>query len=207
MGSVCFQEAGMISVLCPSRGRVPMLRRSIEGLRLLATSDIEVLIAADPDDKDTYRWAEDHADGLWMPEVRMFYNNFHLYVNALASEATGSMYLLWNDDATMSTRGWDARILVCGENVVQTIGTLFPAVPARWVDHLGHFARERHCDSWWDEISKMLGRRGNANVQGKHENPGDQTSLDTRGKKRTDFYGEENMSLIRQDAAKLREIL
>lgn len=202
----------MISVLCPSRNRTELLAQSIRSLQSTAKGDVEYLVAADPDDTDTAIIAQDLGARVWQPERRYGYYYFHQYVNALAALASGSHLLLWNDDAVMYSDGWDSRIARLPNYVVQTLsygtGSLFPAVPTAWVHHLGHFALERHCDSWWDEVGRRLGRVKRLRLAGHHSNPDDQTSEDARGKKKNpEFYGDANMALIQADVDKIKELL
>lgn len=197
----------MISVLCPSRGRPDLLDKSLRSLLDTRTAKVELLVAADPDDHATVEVAVALGAAVWMPAERLGYRRLHDYYNALASLASGDWLLIWNDDAVMHSQGWDAAIAAHPGHVCETIeGMCFPAIPAHWVRHLGHVALEWHNDAWWEMIAKLLDRRVALDLDGSHDIPWDQTSMEAR-KRNPDFYGEENMALIRADVEKIKEIL
>ena len=162
----------MISVLCPSRGRPESLRSSIDSLLGLAAdvSAVEILVAMDPDDTATVEagmwctpaWPEGAVIRPWIAPERHGYAQLHLYYNALADEAKGDWLLLWNDDATMLTQGWDEVIagqepgvLWPGANQGQFY---FPAWPAAWSRAWGHTSLSPNVDVWVSEVGGRLGR-------------------------------------------------
>jgi hypothetical protein len=159
----------MISVLCPSRGRVASLTGSIRGLLDNATdpSGVEVLVGADPDDGQTVNapLAGTVPGGgearLWVAPERFGYAQLHRYYNHLASIAKGEWLLLWNDDAAMRTSGWDKVIegnapgvLWLGANQGQYY---FPAWPKAWSDAWGHVSLSPNVDVWVSEVGTRLG--------------------------------------------------
>src|SRR3954471_7475372 len=104
-----------ISVLLPSRGRPVSLVRSIGSL-VTNSSDlhrVQMLVGWDDDDPDTAAAARESTAldiiTVRFPE-RFGYYQLHRYVNALAERANGDWLLLWNDDATLATLGWDSVI-------------------------------------------------------------------------------------------------
>lgn len=149
----------MISILCPTRLRQDALNRSLASLYEHADGgELEVLLAVDPDDPTDYgeygcvlRFRHRHG-----------YPRLHVYYNALATVAKGDWLLLWNDDCLMTTQGWN-RIVEAHGDVIISPDTVhnplctFPIVPRRFVETLGHFSLNAHCDTWWQEIGEELG--------------------------------------------------
>lgn len=159
----------MISLLCPTRGRPDSLWESIGSLNDHA-ADVgahEVLVAADPDERDSYAWADDLAGvRLWTAPERFGYRCLHEYYNALAAMAAGEWLMIWNDDARMLTPGWDAVIegaLSASPGVLWMKanhcdgGNLFPAWPRAWSEALGHVSLSPHCDMWIQHLGQGLG--------------------------------------------------
>lgn len=151
----------MISVLCPTRLRPDALRRSLASLRDNAwPGDVEVLLGVDPDDPTDY-------GGLGKIvrfEERHGYANLHRYYDVLACAAQGDWLLLWNDDCLMATDGWNEVVEFYEDDVILSPDTVhnplctFPIVPRRFVNALGHFSLNAHCDTWWQEIGEALDR-------------------------------------------------
>lgn len=159
--------APLISVLLPTRNRPGSLRVSVASLldQAAVPQDIEILLAADPDD-DTARSAV--SDGLparvWTAPERYGYEGLFRYYNHLATLAAGDWLMLWNDDARMITRGWDdvirrqerwgvlaSRANHCGD------ANLFPVFPRWWAEVTGHISLSPNVDVWIGEVGAMLG--------------------------------------------------
>lgn len=161
----------MISVLCPSRGRPESLRASAGWLFSLASdiSSVEVLVAMDPDDKPTLEsgmwctpaWPEGATVRPWIAPERYGYARIHEYCNHLAAMARGDWLLLWNDDATMRTPGWDKVIEAEAPGVLWTQSNhgqyFFPAWPKAWSDAWGHASLSPNVDVWVSEVGTRLG--------------------------------------------------
>lgn len=171
----------MISVLCPSRLRCGEIIASVSGLVALAEKplDIEILVAVDPDDPSDYEaltgpWRQTYVQRV--PE-RYGYRQLHLYYNLLADIAQGDWLLLWNDDAVMTTTGWDAIVARYLPNVVLSPHNphdpipAFPIIPKRFVDALGHFSLGPHNDIWWQDIASALGILQWIDVHVEHHRP------------------------------------
>lgn len=124
-----------------------------------ATGDIEFLLAVDEDDPSDYDWL----NAIVVPGPRHGYAQLHRYYNELAGWAEGDWLLLWNDDALMVTAGWDEIVHSHSPDVVLSPSTVhnplctFPIVPRRFVEAIGHFSLNAHCDTWWQEIAEELG--------------------------------------------------
>lgn len=180
----------MISVLLPSRGRPQSLAKSVGSLLNTAADPerVQVLVAADPDDEITRNLAVVLGDGesaagargdvrLWVAPERYGYQALHEYYNGLASLAKGDWCLLWNDDATMLTTGWDTvihaqdpapAVLWLSSNQGMG-GNFFPAWPRAWSDHLGHISLSPNVDVWISEVGRRIGRERQIPVQVLHD--------------------------------------
>lgn len=148
---------------------------------------------------------------------RLGYARMHEMVNALAKEASGDWLLLWNDDAVMLTHRWVIDVERHRQAVLNTrtnhgAGLVpFPLVPKSWVDALGHFSLNRHCDSWWQEIGVRLGRLDDIDVEVFH----DRADLTGNNDDATfaerdydpDFYWPANIALIEADVAVVAGLL
>ena len=169
----------MISVIAPSRGRPERLQQSIDSLALTSAdpTSYEVIVALDEDDADNY-WAITGCRFLVIPD-RPGYRNLHVYFNALADEASGEWHFGWNDDATMQTEGWDARInehepdyLLSAIDHYHGRGMpTFPIWPAQWVKILGHVSLSCAIDSWMLEVASRLGRMQDVDITVYHDRP------------------------------------
>lgn len=161
----------MISVLLPSRGRPESLRASVGSLLDLAAdmSAAEILVAMDPDDAPTLEsgmwstpaWPEDAVVRPWVAPERYGYAQIHRYYNQLATMASGDWLLLWNDDATMRTAGWD-KVIGGQEPGVLWLASnqgpyYFPAWPRAWSDAWGHVSLSPNVDVWVSEVGTRLG--------------------------------------------------
>lgn len=149
----------MISVILPSRLRLEPLLCSMASLLDTAGADVEFVIAVDPDDPTDY---SPLSAKVWCAPVRFGYHNLHLYYNVLSRQAEGDWLFLWNDDAEMVTENWGRIVESYGPNVVLSPDSVhrpmctFPIVPKRFVDAIGHFSLNAHCDSWWEMIARSL---------------------------------------------------
>lgn len=212
----------MISVLLPSRGRPRALAESIATLLDLADKPggIQVLVAADPDDKPTLQASLPWQASIWTAPKRYGYPRLHEYVNRLAERADGDWLMLWNDDARILTEGWDAvveehasGVLWPHSNDIPTCNT-FPIWPHTWTDHLGHVSLSPHCDSWIQFLGQTLGRHERVDIDILHDRADltgghdDQTRAGSLAGYRTADYGSPAMEAARAaDVAALRRLL
>jgi len=226
----------LISVLLPTRGRPEALCESVASLYETAgdRSAFEILYAVDDDDQvaTLQAWdqiVDDHG-GRHRPKVfpqRHGYSNLHEYVNCLAGKSTGwdgpagQWLMLWNDDATMQTYGWDWQIakfppryiLDCWTNHPPLTCT-FPIVPRAWVQAIGHFSLNAHCDTWWQLIGEWTHRLVRADIDVQHNRfdmtgqNNDQTYEEGRVQHQTrSFYSAATAELIRRDASVVMGLL
>lgn len=208
----------MISVLCPTRGRFDSMLASFQSLASTGR-DFELLLYVDDDDPqlDRYRRLAPTIIG-----PRHGYPGLHHYVNALADQARGDWLLLWNDDATMTTKAWDDMIHA-QEPAVLSPGTnhggdptsvkrcIFPVVPTAWVRHVGHFSLNRHNDTWWGYIGRDLGLLRPIGVHIHHDRfdlTGGHDDETAQGREYDPaFFGDEVQRLIRADTDAIRSLL
>jgi len=214
----------LVSVLLPTRGRPQALIESVTSLHETAGDgkSFEILYAVDDDDQVPTLEAWDQImsglGGRHRPLIfqeRHGYANLHEYVNQLATMADGRWLMLWNDDAVMQTYGWDWRIrelpcrfvLDCWTNH-PTLTCTFPIVPAAWVQALGHFSLNAHCDTWWQLIGEWTHRLVRADIDVQHNRfdltgrNHDQTYEQGRLQHQTvSFYSAATTELIKQDAS------
>jgi hypothetical protein len=164
-----------ISILLPTRGRAQALMSSIQSLLTLAEdfASIEVLFGVDNDDvvgmenmlTNVCPWIEEHKINhkilVFEPQG---YNNLHQYVNGLAEHSQGLWLFFWNDDAVMKTQSWDARIREhTGEFKLLSVHThnehpysIFPILPRKWFEILGHVSQHSSNDAWVSQIAYYL---------------------------------------------------
>ena len=160
-------RAPAISVLCPSRGRADSLVASADSLLSLAArpGEVEILIAADPDDPATAAAAERAGPEarLWTAPERYGYARLHEYLNHLVTLARGGWLLNWNDDARMLTPGWD-EVIAGQDPAVLWLqanhhpgASMFPAWPRAWAQALGHVSPVPHVDTYLQWLGEALG--------------------------------------------------
>lgn len=147
---------------------------------------IEVLLAFDDDDMDSYQWFEDHiADALDQAGIeftaykypRYGYQQLHRYVNGLAAEAQGHWLLFWNDDAVMLDQGWDTVIrshsdrfcVLAFDTHKKHPYSIFPILPKAWFDLLGHLSQHQLNDAWISQIAWMLDIMVRIDVRVEHD--------------------------------------
>jgi hypothetical protein len=155
----------MISVLCPSRLRHESLIRSCLSLLTRASdiSNVEILVACDPDDWQTQQCEITNTKIRTAPE-RYGYYQLNRYVDMLAEEAKGEWLMLWNDDAVMRTRGWDKiiqarenRYLLWAKSNEISHAPTFAIWPKAWYDALGYSAPTLHIDTYLTHITSLTG--------------------------------------------------
>jgi hypothetical protein len=198
----------VITVLCPSRGNPALLYRSVQSLRSTATGDLQVLAAIDPDEAALYAAADAYpGTEFWIAPERYGYDRLHVYYQRLAPLAQGDWLLIWNDDATMMTLGWDAEIMALPREVfVADVRSphyplcCFPAVRREAVEALGKFSTDTpHVDTFWGDIGVMAGVLQRVGVYAHCESP-------SRGNPHS-FYGPEHQQEMARCAAVLQKLV
>lgn len=177
-----------ISILLPTRGRTTQLDRSISSLLDLADSadTIQWLFGFDSDDNESYQYFVDNIQQKIIDSGGTFtclefaplgYSNLHEYVNTLAGRADGDWFVFWNDDAVMKTQGWDTEINShTGKFCLQAFDThnkhpysIFPIVPKKWYELIGHLSKHNLNDAWLSQIAWMLDIMLRIPVEVEHE--------------------------------------
>jgi len=163
----------LISVLLPSRKRFELLKKTIDSF-IKNTSDlskIEILVRLDYDDAETIskipELQHDKVDIVVIVGERFGgYKGLHILVNELCAISRGEFNLLFNDDATLESQGWDKIVeRYSGKTVVLNPGTrdnadwlnTFPIVSRKIFETLNHYALQTHNDTWIQEISRSIG--------------------------------------------------
>lgn len=164
-----------ISILLPTRKRKEALERSLKTLFDLADHPerIELLLGFDDDDQDTLQYFLDNiAPYLDNKQViytvakfrRLGYQKLNEYLNELYKHSTGRWIFFYNDDAAMETQGWDT-ICMQHDNEFTLIRTettnghpyaIFPIIPRKWVELIGHISLHQLNDAWVSQIAWML---------------------------------------------------
>lgn len=215
----------MISVLLPSRGRVYSLLRSVHSLREHATlpDKLEILVGYDSDDQQTGQMAR--SQGCQAVEFqRQGYSKLHVYVNELTALAAGQWLLLWNDDATMLTSGWDSTVRLYDSRKPQVLSlsstgfghdlSCFPVVSAVLPQLLGHWSLSPHCDTWMQDIGREARCYQELPIEVYHDRFDltgghfDQTWREGQaGYQSKDYYGPKLTEARKRDIAKVRAAL
>lgn len=215
-----------VSILLPTRKRFASLLRSAESLlQTCDSAELEFMLAVDDDDLETLDALKSHP----LPNMQLFvgprlgYINLHHYVNQLAHRSSGDWLFLWNDDALLETQGWDQIIAEYDDQfVVLNPGTnhanhprencIFPIVPKKWVDILGHFSLSNHNDTYIEYIANQLGIRRDVEIFVKHDRAdltgsNDDEVFAEREFTTGSFYGPENHENMNRDIEKLRRVV
>jgi len=164
----------LVSFLLPTRKRFDWLVDSINSIITNAKNkdNYDILLAMDNDDLETIIKVENFINENSLNNmVKLFkfdrkgYHNLHIYINEL-STISNSLYLcLWNDDAKITTINWDEILETSIKNQDQLYvyqmkndhyPNIFPIVPKKWVDILGHFSLNAHNDSWIEDLALKL---------------------------------------------------
>ena len=168
----------MISLLCPTRGRVSQAKVLLESIRKTEKNKNEVLFYIQDDDPQKQKYVEmfkemDHKGWImepWQPTGYMW--------NRLSDIAKGDLLCLMGDDVVMETPHWDEKI----ENKAKEypdgifvitvkdgrkedgphLGCPHPIVHKKWKETLGYFLppqfMHRYLDTYTKRIAKTVGR-------------------------------------------------
>jgi len=105
----------IVSVLIPTNNRIGSLQSSLESLseNIEQRARVEILVRADNDDQQTIKFLEANPK-LWSLMIHgdvTGYENLHLIYDELFRMARGQFMFIWQDDALMQTKGWDAKVM------------------------------------------------------------------------------------------------
>ena len=144
---------------------------------------IELLLGIDQDDTDSTEWFNSEEFSQYCVEKgvecviwqtpRLGYLNLNQYVNHLATQASGTHLMFWNDDAEMLTKGWDKHIhqnaqffgclrMTC-DNQNHPFA-LFPIIPQKWIEVFDCVSPVNHSDWWIYHVTHSLNRMINIPV-------------------------------------------
>lgn len=197
------KPSGKVSVLIPSRGRPEQLNATVQSLKTNAENEIEVLVRFDDDDDEVSQIEEDYG-ATWKFGPRYGYEGLHKYYNELAEHATGDWLMIWNDDSTMKTKGWDTRIHQHAGGLKILNGTgklnLFPVVSREVYQTLGHLSLQAHTDSWLQVIGRLTGIEENVDLDIEHTPRPEYTTS-------KEFFSPENFKLLDADVKKVQAAL
>ena len=176
-----------ISILLPTRGRTTALKTSLSSIidRAKDLGSIEILLAFDHDDSESFEWFQDNIAPM-IDEAgshyacfgfdRLGYIRLNEYVNYLAGQAQGDWLFFWGDDAIMETEAWDQRIREVRDFRVLRIPThrchpyaIFPIVPRAWYDLFGYISDHQLSDSWVSQIAYLCDIMHNIDVTVTHD--------------------------------------
>lgn len=164
-----------VAVLLPTRGRTDALDRSVRTLIDNAhnINSVQFMFGFDRDDKvglDHFRknlkveLDQGGVNYVALQFDRLGYINIDKYYTQLAKTADADWLFIWNDDAFMNTTGWDQVIeKYTGQMRVLKVHThnehpysIFPIVPAAWLDTLGYLSGHQMNDAWISQIAYMM---------------------------------------------------
>lgn len=176
-----------ISVLLPTRGRTQSLQTAVMSLIDLSEKpeDIEILVAFDEDDKESYDFFKKNTEPLISARgtsytcfefERLGYLRLNEYINALAAESQGRWLMFWSDDAIMETPGWDKIISDIDDFKVLRIPThnhhpyaIFPIVPREWYQLFGYVSDHQLTDSWCSQVAYLVDIMHNVDIKVTHD--------------------------------------
>ncbi len=212
----------MISVLIPSYRNPTGLADCLASiLRTVSdTRNIEILIRIDNDDPKSleYKCLEEFNKRAFNPNWNIKfieskvkergYENLHLFVNELASQANGDWLMLLTDDSIIRSKNWDLEInkyyprdLVvlnpCGQGL-----NLFPIVAYSVYDILGHISLNSHYDTWISSVAHENGKQirlNNGEIQIEHLG-----KVNNHTETSNAYYSKEMRDLLQKDILQLK---
>lgn len=163
------------SILIPSRTRSSHLISAIDSLyqTVAVPEHIEIQVRLDRDDAGSVEELGTHLSDRPGYRVNTMigdrgrgYADLHLMYNALAAKATGKWLLVFNDDMSMETHGWDAHLMTIDDqkillvNPADTAGrptTIHPFIRRDSVNALGHVSLNAYSDAWLQQVYAEAG--------------------------------------------------
>ena len=155
-----------IAVLLPTHKRTDALTRSVKSIVENADQPKRLQIIFGVDNDDTvgqthlndviYPYLDEHGvDYIAVGFEPMGYLGLNHYYNGTAAEADADWLFVWNDDAFITSPGWDTEVLKYnGKFKLLKIHThnehpysIFPIYPKEWYDIFGFLARHQMIDA------------------------------------------------------------
>jgi hypothetical protein len=162
-----------ISVLVPSRSRPDLLQKSLSSLITLATEPegIQIIVRCDLDDAEMtdFQFLECKNFKILRGDRMKGYASLHFFYTQCAMLASGTLFLLWNDDAQMLTPGWDKLLWseTAGSRDRKIPGFwalgnnhwpyAFPVITRQVTERLGAFARFAYNDAYLYQLALACG--------------------------------------------------
>tara|TARA_A100001201_G_scaffold44141_5_gene45039 strand:- start:86 stop:937 length:852 start_codon:yes stop_codon:yes gene_type:complete len=170
-----------ISILLPTRKRLPLLKRAVESLISNAANPekLEFLFGVDKDDLETFKYLKDskYPNQIALQFNPIGYENLHRYNNTLAGFSNGKWIMFFNDDAIMKTKNWDEKImdfekefcLLRFREQTNHPYSIFPCFPREWFYLLDHISLHGQNDAWLSEIAYMLNIMREVDIEVTHD--------------------------------------
>lgn len=162
-----------VAVCIASRGRPELLGRAVsEILEKAELPETEIIVALDDDDNADYGgdWREN-------PKIKISIapreDSLGAKYNRAKELSCADVYVMWSDDVTIITPGWDRNLISAAELFPDGMGviyfgkipgTLQPgiAVTAKFIERMGFFCTPYFPfwwhDTWIDEVARLSGR-------------------------------------------------
>jgi hypothetical protein len=163
-----------IAIILPTRGRTKALTTSLVGLLEKAADldTIQVLLGLDNDDTTGINHFQEslqpQLDDMGVAYTAMTfeplgYSRLNEYINTLSKNSDADWIFFWNDDAIMESQDWDLEIVKhTGEFKLLAVHThhdhpysIFPIVPRKWLDLVGHLSLHSMTDAWLSQIAYL----------------------------------------------------
>lgn len=161
----------LVSFLLPVRKRPKTLKLSLDSLLNTCSnvSNYEVIVVFDDDDIETINefdsWDKNYNYKKIISQ-RFGYDFLNKYYNLASNESSGKWLWVWNDDTEMINKNWDLIIEEYNDQflilnpfntremdaVYLQTHTLFPIIPRKYVELLGHISPWNHIDTYIERI-------------------------------------------------------
>tara|TARA_Y100000004_G_C8932714_1_gene420768 strand:- start:267 stop:1121 length:855 start_codon:yes stop_codon:yes gene_type:complete len=170
-----------ISILLPTRKRLPLLKRSVASLidNAREPEKLQFLFGVDKDDLESFKFLKDskYPNQIALQFNPIGYENLHKYNNTLAQYSTGKWLQIWNDDAIMKTKNWDQKIIDFEDEFAllkfkDNTGhpySIFPCLPRDWFRCLDHISLHGQNDAWLSEIAYALDIMQEVDIEVEHD--------------------------------------
>lgn len=162
----------MISILVPTRNRLPRLKRMIDSVINTSCWENELIFRVDEDDVLTREWFEHRNYKVLIGPRKNGYASLPSFFNDMVKIAQGSIIMCCNDDAVFRTENWDEKIEAKAEQFpdgIYNIGVAtkvneqvfpFSIVSRRLTEILGFINDERllYSDLFLRDVCNSFGR-------------------------------------------------
>ncbi len=212
----------MISVVLPTLKRLDLAIDTIHNVYTKAANpdNVEVMLAFKTDDLESVAHIDelpDYPNLRWtLVKYDFGYQNLHDVTNEAASRCLGDAIGMFNDDATILTRGWDQMIeasLLRDPWSVTQIGafTQFPFVSRKVFNCLGHYALHYSLDDYITYVAREAGIERRVPVMVHHVHKKDDAVAEDRQRvidyMFATFHSKATRMLIRCDAERIKEAM